>query len=376
MRKMCMYRYNSPVAFSRRLITLIIDFLVLVLVTFIGYMLCEQVNAALLNSKANTIAEQASDIRNELAELLDEAHLGYMVDGNICSTGEMAENYITVLYQFSLDELREEYQEPLYDYYGEFKEMHASNFSGELGNVGEQYIYNRILEELDNENKQYYVKQDTWAYPMLRTEVATALKEWLENKQETTTIDDVSYNGGKIAEDLVQMYKKLLQEARDELCSSYEGYAKKYSSLSALRNDLVEYKIKTIVVVYMLITIVWYIMFPIILKNGASISNKVFNMGACTKNGDEISVLNIIIKWIIKFFKYFNVIYFVLILLYSVNSKSFMDYRILGNVKFSMLYFVSAGFMILSVIGCAADSKKYRTLSDLVSAQEMKDLRD
>ena len=376
MRKICIYRYNSPVTFSRRLITFIIDFLVLVMVTLFGYILCEQVNAALPNTKANVITQEAKTLQGELTELLETAHLGYMVDGNICSTGEMAENYVTTLYLFSLDELHEEYEEPLYYYYGNFKETHANHFVGDLGNIGEQYIYNRILEEIDNENKQYYAEQDTWAYPMLRKEAATALKEWLENKQETTTIDDVSYNGAKIAEDIVQVYKTLLQEARDELCSGYKGYAEKYGSLNNLRNDLVGYKIRTLIFVYLFITVIWYIVFPTILKNGASLSNRMFKMGACTKNGEEIPLWSVILKWGMKTLKYFNVIYFVLILLYSINSKTFMDYRILGNVKFSTFYVISAGLMILGVVCCAVDKKKYRTLSDFISMQEMKDLRD
>jgi hypothetical protein len=53
-----------------------------------------------------------------------------------------------------------------------------------------------------------------------------------------------------------------------------------------------------------------------------------------------------------------------------------MDYRILGNVKFSTFYVISAGLMILGVVCCAVDKKKYRTLSDFISMQEMKDLRD
>ncbi|MBQ8804064.1 MAG: RDD family protein [Tyzzerella sp.] len=376
MRKISIYRYNSPITFSRRLITLVLDFLVLVVVTLFGYILCDQIVARLPNTKTHIIAEQTGDIQSELTKLLEEAYLGYVVDGNICDTGDMAEDYVTTLYQFSLDELRGEYKEPLYDYYGDFKEMRANHFSGDLGNVGEQYIYNRLLQEIDNENKQYYVEQDAWAYPMLRKEVATALREWLENKQETTTIDGISYNGAKIAEDIVQVYKSLLQEARDELCTNYEGYAEKYENLNNLRNELVGYKISTLVFVYLAITIIWYILFPIFLKNGASLSNKMFQMCACTKNGDEIPFWSIILKWGMKNIEYFNAVFFVLILLYSINSKTFMDYMIFGGVKFSTFYFTSAGFMILSVVCCAADKKKYRTLSDFISMQEMKDLRD
>ena len=376
MRKICMYRYNSPITFSRRLITLVIDFLVLVMLTLLGYILCEQISVALPNAKTNVITSEARSIQEELASLLEDAHLGYMVDGNICDTGEMAENYVTTLYRFSLDELHEEYKEPLYDYYGEFKELKANHFSGDLGNVGKQYIYNRILKEIDNENKQYYMEQDAWSCPTLRQEVAKALKEWLENKEETIKIDGVSYNGAMIAEDIVRVYKKLLQEARDELCTNYEGYADKYTDLNKLRAELIGYKIKTLTMVYFLITIVWYVVFPIILKNGASLANKVFYMGACTKNGDEVPLWSIILKWGTKILEYFNVVYFVLILLYSIHSKTFMEYKMFGTVKFELFYFISVGMMLLSAIICATDKKKYRTLSDFVSAQEMKDLRE
>lgn len=376
MRKLCMYRYNNPVIFSRRIITLVMDFFVLVMLTLFGYILCEQVNVTLPNVKANEITVEARAIQEELALLLEEANLGYMVDGNICDTGEMAKDYITTLYQYSLDEYREEYREPLHDYYGEFKELHANDFSGDLGYLGEEYISKRMMQEIDNENTKYYEEQETWAYPMLQKEVATALKAWMENKKETTTISGKEYNGAKIAEDIVRVYKSLLQEARDEFCSNYGGYAERYENLNSLRNKLIGYKIRTLLVVYLLITIIWYIVFPIFLKHRATISNKMFKMGACTKHGEEISFWSIILKWAMKVLKYFNVIYFVPILLYSINSKTFMDYRILGNIKFSVFYFVSAGLMILSVICCAADKKKYRTISDFISMQEMKDLRE
>jgi len=371
-----MYRYNSPVTFSRRLITLVIDFFVLLLITLLGYILCEQVNAVLPNTKANVITGEAREIQEELVSLLEEAHLGYMVDGNICDTGDMAENYVTTLYRFSLNELHEEYKEPLYDYYGNFKEMQANNFVGDLGNVGKQYIYNRILQEVDNENKQYYVEQDSGAYPILNKEVATALKEWLESKEEITEIGDISYNGAKIAEDIVQVYKLLLQEAREELSSGYEGYAEKYETLNTLRNELAGCKIRMLIFVYLIITIIWYIVIPDLLKNGATIFNKIFKMGACLKNGEKIPFWSVILKWVLKTLKYFNVVYFVLIMLYGINSKTFMDYRIIGSVKFGLFYIISVGIMVVSVICCAVDKKKYRTLSDFISVQEMKDLRD
>lgn len=376
MRKICMYRYNSQITFSRRLITLVVDFLVLVTLALFGYILCEQVSVALPNAKANVITGEAREIQEEIASLLEEAHLGYIADGNICDTGEMAENYVTTLYRFSLDELHEEYKEPLYDYYGEFKEMQANNFVGDLGNVGEQYIYNRMLQETDNETNQYYVEQDSWTYPMLKKEVATALKEWLENKKETTEFEGVSYNGAKIAEDIVRVYKLLLQEAREELSSGYKGYADKYETLNTLRNELVGYKIGILIFVYLVITIIWYIVFPALMKNGATLSNKIFKMGACMRNGECVSIWSVIIKWMVKTIKYFNVVYFVLIMLYSINSKTFMDYRIIGNIKFRLFYIVSVGVMVISVICCATDNKNYRTLSDLVSMQKMKDLRD
>jgi len=376
MRNICIYRYNNPVTFSRRLITLVIDFLVLVMLTLFGYLLCEQVSTAFPNAKVNVITGEAREIQAELASLLEEAHLGYMVDGNICDTGKMAEQYVTTLYKFSLDELQGEYEEPLYDYYGEFKEMKGNYFSGDLGNVGKQYIYNRVLEEIDNENKQYYMEQDAWAYPTLRLEVAKALKEWLENKEETIKIEGVSYNGATIAEDIVSVYKKLLQEARDELCTNYEGYADKYADLDKLREELIGYKTKTLIMVYFLITIVWYVVFPMILKNGASLVHKAFHMGSCTKSGDEVPVWSIILKWGMQTLEYFNVVYFVLILLYSIQSKAFMEYKIFGMVKFEYFYFISVGMMILSAIICASDKKKYRTLSDFISMQEMKDLRE
>lgn len=376
MRKICIYRYNSPVTFSRRLSTLIIDFLVLIIATLMGYMLCEQINATLPDTKMSVITKEASRIQKDLANLIEEAHLGYMVDGNICDTGEMAEQYVTTLYKFSLDEFQEEYEEPLYDYYGEFKEMKANHFSGELGNVGKQYIYNRILKEIDNESKQYYIEQDAWAYPTLRQEVAKALKMWMEKQEETIQIDGVSYNGAKIAEDIVRVYKTLLQEAREELCTKYEGYADKYTDLDKLREELIGYKIKTLIMVYFVITIVWYVVFPIILKNGASLPNKAFHMGACTKNGDEVPVWSVFLKWGMKTVEYFNVVYFVLILLYSIQSKIFMEYKIWSTVNFKLFYFISVGSMILSAIICATDKKKYRTLSDFVSMQEMKDFRE
>ena len=376
MRKICMYRYNSPITFSRRLITLVIDFLVLVMLTLLGYILCEQVSVALPNAKANVITGEAKEIQQELASLLEEAQLGYMVDGNICDTGEMAENYVTTLYRFSLDELHEEYKEPLYEYYGNFKEMQANNFVGALGNVGEQYIYNRMLQEIDNETNQYYVEQDSWTYPMLKTEVATALKEWLENKEETTEIEGASYNGAKIAEDIVKAYKLLLQEAREELSSSYKGYAEKYETLNTLRNELVGYKISMLIFVYLVITIIWYMVLPALMKNGATLFNKIFKMGACMRTGECVSIWSVILKWMVKTIKYFNVVYFVLIMLYSINSKTFMDYRIIGNIKFRLFYVISVGIMVISVICSATDKKNYRTLSDLVSMQKMKDLRD
>lgn len=376
MRKFCMFRYNNPVTFSRRIITLVIDFLILLILTLLCYLSYEQISAKMTNAKTSVITEEARELQGDISSLLEEAHLGYMVNGNICDTGEMAENYVTTLYKYSLDELHEEYTDPLYLYYGEYKQMHANEFVSNVGNIGNQYVNNRMMQQVENDSKQYYEWIDSWSYPMLRSEVATALKAWMEEQKETITIREKEYNGAKIAEDIVSVYKLLMEEARNEFASNYSGYAEQYERLSELRSELVGCKIKALLSIYLMITIVWYLIFPMLLKNGASVSNKIFKMGACTKRGDEIPLWSIVLKWLMKILKYFYVIYFVLILLYSINSKTFMDYRIFGNLKLSILYFVSTGVMIISIVCCAMDKKKYRTLSDLVSMQEMKDIRE
>ena len=131
-----------------------------------------------------------------------------------------------------------------------------------------------------------------------------------------------------------------------------------------------------LIFVYLVITIIWYMVLPALMKNGATLFNKIFKMGACMRTGECVSIWSVILKWMVKTIKYFNVVYFVLIMLYSINSKTFMDYRIIGNIKFRLFYVISVGIMVISVICSATDKKNYRTLSDLVSMQKMKDLRD
>ncbi len=373
--KICIYKYNSPVTFSRRLITLLMDFMIIIFMTIFGFLACETLLSKMTELRYNQQVVQAREIREELTKMIAESRLGYAVDGTIVDLGKMSEDYIKNLCKNSLGESEKSYEEPLFYYYGSFKENHAEKFSKDLGNTGIQYIYGRMLECVSDDTEQYFVKQGVTAIPQLEKPAAIALQAWLEDEEETTEIAGVVYDGAKIAEDLTKMYKELMREAREEFTLNYEDYSKKYEHLNQLQTQMIEAKIVQLLLVYLVVMTIYYLVVPSLLKNGTSLSNKLFHMVGCMKNGYEVTFWSVLLKWIMKMLGYFSIVYLVLILLYNINSKAFMDYRVFGIVKFSNFYFVSLGVMLLSVGCCASDKAKYRTLSDFVSGQEMKDLR-
>lgn len=342
--KISIYRYNEPVIFSRRIITLLMDFLIIVFVTLIGFLACDTFVATNPAHPFNQNVGKAREVQEELVSMIEETKLGYKVENNICEAGEMTENYLKNM------SLGEE-EEILTYYYGTFKEEHAEQFLSEGGTT------------------------ETYVDPQLKEEEVIALKNWLENEQETTEMNGEVYDGARVSEELAKMYQELIVQAREDFTSNYQPYVETYEQLAKYQVQMIEAKGIQLLLVYFTVMTIYYLLLPLILKNGASLSNKLFSMAACSTQGEEVPFWSVILKWIMKMIGYFNIVPVILVLLYSINSKMFMDYSILGMVKISTLYYVSMIVLLLSVICCAADKKNGRTLSDIVSGQMMKDLR-
>lgn len=186
----------------------------------------------------------------------------------------------------------------------------------------------------------------------------------------------LTVKAGQLSAELQEKYEALEPETGEEAAVRELTGTKEYAELTVLRESLIRNKMHELAVVYLVLSLLYFMVLPLLLKNRVSLTEHMFSMAACMRSGNQVPFWSVLLKWAGEAVTYFNVMYIVLILTYSENSTAFFRQEFLFGVRFSAFYFLSLGMLALSFVSCAAGKKNHQTLSDLISGQLMKDIRE
>ena len=83
MKRLSLYKNNGNVTFSRRLIIFLLDYMIMLFITMILFLMSDSILTNAKNSKLNKINESTSSYQVELIKIMEESNLGYGSDNSI-----------------------------------------------------------------------------------------------------------------------------------------------------------------------------------------------------------------------------------------------------------------------------------------------------
>lgn len=91
-------------------------------------------------------------------------------------------------------------------------------------------------------------------------------------------------------------------------------------------------------------------MFPLIFRNGQTLSMKILKIGATDKNGNQVSWYQLLIKYAVHVLEFALIIPVVALLYYGTDALDLIGSAIIWNISYLSLGAFSIVFMLCSMI--------------------------
>lgn len=383
MKRLSLYKNNGNVTFSRRLIIFLLDYMIMLFITMILFLMSDSILTNAKNSKLNKINESTSSYQVELIKIMEESNLGYGSDNSINDSSIISDKYVfTIVYEsLNGDVIDKSIYEPkmlkvnsLDYYYGTYKVNNSNLYLNYSKNeTGITYINNLFVEKVNVNNDIISIQEDKI---IMNEQYAKAIDNFICLAKDSITIDDKVYNGSDTYSIIYKAYNELLQNAKEDIMTNHKNYLETFNNFNESRNKMVGYKWGELVTVYVIVSLIYFIGVPLINKNRVTLSMILFHMVPCSKDGYSVGIGSIIIKGISEVIMYLNVTTIILTFLYNINSRLFLQYKLFGVISMSSVYIVSTIYLIVCLVMSALKSSKYQTIGDKLSNQLIKDSRE
>ena len=383
MKRLSLYKNNGNVTFSRRLIIFLLDYMIMLFITMILFLMSDSILTNAKNSKLNKINERTSSYQVELIKIMEESNLGYGSDNSINDSSIISDKYVfTIVYEsLNGDVIDKSIYEPkmlkvnsLDYYYGTYKVNNSNLYLNYSKNeTGITYINNLFVEKVNVNNDIISIQEDKI---IMNEQYAKAIDNFICLAKDSITIDDKVYNGSDTYSIIYKAYNELLQNAKEDIMTNHKNYLETFNNFNESRNKMVGYKWGELVTVYVIVSLIYFIGVPLFNKYRATLSMILFYMVPCSKDGYSVGIGSIIIKGISEVIMYLNVTTIILTFLYNINSRLFLQYKLFGVISLSSVYIVSTIYLIVCLVMSALKSSKYQTIGDKLSNQLIKDSRE
>lgn len=383
MKKLSLYKNNLNITFSRRLITVLLDYIVILFVSMFTFIIIDTASLNNSNSTLHNIQNEAYQTQNKLINIMEESKLGYGNDNSINDSSIISDKYVYTLVYNALDHnsidesiykpklLKEDSLNYYYSIYKVNNKDNYANYNNE--NVGTSYINNLILSVVNKETNILFIVDNQ---VFMKTEYAKALNDFIVSGNENTIDNGVSISGSDTYSILYKAFNQLIQNAKEDLMTNNKLYVSTFEKFNTIRNQMIGFKWKELIISYSIICFIYYLLIPFVIKDGATISMKLFHMSACDKAGYHVSPISIFLKFVSEYVTFFNVLFIIVTFLYNTNSKIFLQYKIFDVIPMSTIYVISIIYLIISLSFTSFKSMNYQSLSDKFSNQIVKDTRE
>ena len=203
-------------------------------------------------------------------------------------------------------------------------------------------------------------------YPLLDKEEASNIQNYILNSSFEP--------GAKAFTALEERYAALLESSINEFESEYLPFKSKMETHEELKNSLYKMRRAEIFISYLLGSAVYYLLFPLLFKNGQSIADKAMNIAYCRKDKKEVCFLNVLIRFLILLVEFSSVSTLIPFISYGPSAIDLVYLPFLGGISLLMIAIFSFLFTICSFLSTLIDKESKATTSEFLSSLIAKDI--
>lgn len=350
---------------------------------FIALILCIaffSISEAIGNNTGSMRSLQ-SDIQEIYGEMTDIASASKLAstneEGYFLSQSDISKNYV---YGITYSTLKKNDEQSLSDsiytgyvemdkdndycyYYNViFKREHKDDFTG-FDLISENYI-----ETLSSYTSALYY-ETSGDYPYLNLDTAKKIDEYFRNEK---------YSVGKdIYSNIYDGYLRILNESINELENKYSPYISLKNQYTDLTIAIYRIKYIELFISYVIAILICYLILPLILKDGRTISFKAFKLGVTNHKDMKLSWYNYILKIVITLIGSIPIMAITgLIFFGSSSGFDFISQGIIGNISLiSLSLFMMIEYSISYTISFLM-RKTHQSIAELFSLEIVKDSKD
>lgn len=412
----CEYKNNLTAKKSRVFYTLLIDYFLTVIVTFIVFIgiLFPILNALPFMHESNLTR---TELRNDLYEIINETRLqtydketNTVEDINVDTNEYILSLVKTSYYIYDLDfpydsETEGQYELKKVDinetffntfdqetniyylndnlmYYfmifkSEHQELNFYTYGGhDYSSEKTLYFYRNVIKFNSDEMREYFIPLDE--YNSLSDELKSVDRFNVLSRNNASLIVDyliyeneLSNYGGEVYNNLAVSYQNACQTLINEVESYYSPYINTLNKYNDEYSVFVVWNMSSLSLAYMIAFILVMVISPLVLKKNRTIGVRVLKLGYSRIDEFEPTKVNILLKNIAEFILYYSGTIFSL---FFIGLMEISTYNIFNSFfNFFNLIIFSILLDILSLIYLMI-SKDHQTISLLLGKLVIKDL--
>lgn len=243
-----------------------------------------------------------------------------------------------------------------------FKEEHKSNF------IGFDIESDKYVELLSSYTSSLYYEIDL-DYPYLNLDTSKKLDEYFRNE---------NYSIGKdIYSNIYDGYLKILNESINELENKYYPYISLKKEYNELTLSIYRIKYVELFISYTIAVLICYLIIPVILKDGRTISFRVFKLGVTDNKDNRLSWYNYLLKTIITLLGSIPIMAITILIFFGSSSGfDFIIQGLIGNISLlSLSLFMLIEYSVSYAI-CFAFKNSHQSIAELFSFEIVKDSKE
>ena len=248
-------------------------------------------------------------------------------------------------------------------YYVNFKTENKEGYTASSQESSGLSFYRQSLALLSQED--YFVPVEESEYPYLTLDIAKTINEYFINDSYS-----IGYNAFRR---LSQAYASLLKDGVKDIQSNYEPFLalqRRYDEKSA---QIYNGKTIELVVSYLVALAIYYVLLPVLLKDGKTLSFKMMSMGVVNHRNERLSWYNYLIKFVINVLESLSLIAITGLVFFGVSALELVGRNLFGSVSFLSIAIFSFFVMFVDFMISFAMRNTSQTLTELASMEIVKD---
>lgn len=360
------YRKGTICPRGKKFLSAFLDLLLTFVLTMVFFAVSDVVISRLPSYVQSQ--EKASLYQENLYQVVESSHLGIRENGVLLSEEEVAERTLksatleALLLFRNPAEISEKYQDveplsrendPLYGYYVTFKREEKDSFLSDETDYEEILLQTGMFEE----------REEGWL---------GLKKEWAE-KINSYVVHGLLSNKEDYDEAL-STYTKLISDAQQDLIENYQPYRTEIGLFDEERDKILSYRGNGLLLSFLLATLVLYLLLPLILKEGRTLSFLFLHLAQVDVSGRRYGPLNAVLFYLLSLLSSAFLPFLSCLVLFGAEGVLFLHVSLLGFVNLFLLMILSLVYLLLSSLFDLWKRKDiHQTLTQFLSLTALRD---